>query len=73
MRLACIDELALEFDSVPTASASTVTDQHRWCRYRKTLNFMVMENIFHAGEYGVVKPNAVYLFRTRFKINEQID
>ena len=35
------------------------------CRYRKTLNFMVMENIFYGGDHGaippVVKPNAVYL------------
>ena len=40
----------------------------RSCRYRKTLNFMVMENIFYAGDYGaiepVIKPNAVYLLCT---------
>ena len=29
-------------------------------RYRTTLNFMVMENIFHTEGGGVVKPNTVY-------------
>eukprot|EP01043_Picozoa_sp_COSAG02_P060994 COSAG02_NODE_8095_length_2712_cov_2.393418_1_plen_33_part_00 len=32
-----------------------------------------MENIFHAGEYGVVKPNAVYLLRASFEVHQEVD